>query len=56
MSGELDRVIGSHVEKVVSPDPFEARYTFTVDGEACTLTLDDDYAVAELTIRDAGSD
>ena len=56
MSGELDRVIGNHVEEVISADPFEARYTFKVEGEACTLTLDNDYAVADLTVHDAGSE
>jgi hypothetical protein len=56
MSGDLDRVIGNHVEEIVSADPFEARYTFTVDGEACTLTLDDGFAVVDLTVHDARSD
>jgi len=32
-------------EEVVSTDPFEGRFTFTVDGDSITLTVDDDLDV-----------
>lgn len=32
-------------EEVVSIDPFEGRFTFTVDGDSVTLTVDDDLDV-----------
>jgi len=36
-------------ETVVSTDPFEARFTFTVDDDALTLAVDDDLTVVEST-------
>jgi DNA-binding transcriptional ArsR family regulator len=35
-------------ETVLSADPFEARFTFTADGEALTLTVDDALNVVEV--------
>jgi hypothetical protein len=32
-------------EDVISVDPFEARFTFTIDGDAITLTVDEDLTV-----------
>jgi hypothetical protein len=49
---ELDRAIQAvahYDEEVVSTDPFEARLTFTVDGDSLTLTLDDNLSVVEVT-------
>lgn len=41
-------------EKIVSADPFEARFTFTIDEDAITLTVDDDLSVVNVTRHDAG--
>lgn len=36
-------------ETVLSIDPFEARFTFTADGDAITLTVDDALSVVDVT-------
>jgi len=36
-------------EEVLATDPFEAAFTFTADGDALTLTVDDDLAVVDAT-------
>jgi len=36
-------------ETVVSREPFEARFTFTVDGDAITLTVGDDLSVVDVS-------
>lgn len=36
-------------ETITSTDPFEARFTFTLDGDALTLTVDADLSVVEAT-------
>lgn len=36
-------------ETVVSTDPFEARFTFAVDGDAITLTVDDELSVVDVS-------
>jgi len=36
-------------EEILSADPLRARYTFTADGDALTLTIDDDLRVIEVT-------
>lgn len=36
-------------EELLSADPFEARFTFAVDGDELTLTVDDDLTVVEVT-------
>lgn len=48
-SSELDvyAVTGDYEEEVVSVDPFEARFTFTADGDSITLTVDDDLEVVD---------
>lgn len=38
-------------ETVLSVDPFEARFTFTVDGETLELTVNDEFSVIEATRR-----
>lgn len=35
-------------EEVLSVDPFAARFTFTIDGDAIELTVDDELAVTEV--------
>lgn len=42
-------VVTDYDEEVVSIDPFEARFTFTIDGDALTLTVDDDLSVVDVT-------
>jgi len=36
-------------ETVLSTEPFEARFTFTVDGDSLTLTVDDDLSVVDVS-------
>lgn len=45
----LFRVAGSYDEEIISVDPFKARFTFTVDDESLTMTVDDDFAVINST-------
>lgn len=42
-------VTGSYDEEIISTDPFKARFTFTVDEDAITLTVDDDLTVVAVT-------
>lgn len=35
-------------EEVIATDPFEARFTFTADGESITLTVDDTLSVVDV--------
>lgn len=46
----LFRVAGSYDEDIVSVDPFEAKFTFTVDDESLTVTVDDDFDVVDATL------
>lgn len=46
------RAIARYDEEVVATDPFEARITFTVDGDSITLTLDDTLSVTEVTLEE----
>ena len=43
------QAIAQYDEEVVSTEPFEARLTFTADGDSITLTLDEDLSVVEVT-------
>jgi len=43
------RTLGNYEEEVVSTDPFEARFTFTIDGDALALTIDEDLSVVDVT-------
>lgn len=36
-------------EEILSVDPFEARFTFTIEGDSITLTVDDELEVVEAT-------
>ena len=48
---------GAHLaaieESVRSTDPFEGRFTFTLDGDALVLTVEGDLSVVDVTRRDA---
>lgn len=48
------RALAQYDEDVVSTDPFEARLTFTVDGDSITFTLDNDLSVVDVTRTQAG--
>jgi hypothetical protein len=52
--GTALETLGNYDEEVVSADPFEARLTFTADGESITLTLDDDLSVSNVTRSQTG--
>ena len=43
------QAIAQYDEEVVSTEPFEARLTFTADGDSITLTLDEDLSIVEVT-------
>ncbi|MFD1512083.1 DUF7351 domain-containing protein [Halomarina rubra] len=43
-------------EEVLSTDPFEARFTFAVDGDTLSLRVGDDLAVVETTVDEAGGE
>jgi hypothetical protein len=43
----VDRVHMDYGEEVRSVDPFEARFTFSVDGDTLSLTVDDDLEVVD---------
>lgn len=42
-------VLDEYVEEVVSTDPFRGRFTFTIDDESLTLTVDEDLTVVDVT-------
>lgn len=44
--------IGSYGEEVLSTDPFEAEFTFTVDDDAITVAVDEDLTVEDVTDAD----
>ena len=50
-SSELDvyAVTGDYEEEVLSRDPFEARFTFTIGRDSITLTVDEDLEVVSVT-------
>ena len=41
--------IGDYEENVLSTDPFEARFTFSIDDDLLTLTVDEDLTVVDVT-------
>lgn len=43
------RAPAQYDEEVLSTDPFEARLTFSADGDSITLTLDDNRSVTDVT-------
>jgi hypothetical protein len=42
-----------YTEEVLSTDPVRFRFTFTLDGESVTLTVDDDLSVVDVSRHDA---
>lgn len=44
-----DAAVMDYDEELSSVDPFRARFTFTIDGDSLTLTVDDDLNVIEET-------
>jgi hypothetical protein len=46
------RALAEYDEEVVSCDPFEARLTFTAEGDSITVTLDDDLSVVDVTVEE----
>lgn len=49
----VDDVLMNYDEDVRSIDPFEAQFTFIVDGEALSLTVDDELSVRSATVGPA---
>jgi hypothetical protein len=50
------RALAEYDEEVISADPFEARLTFTVDGDSITVTLDDSLSVVDVTRSETSGD
>jgi len=48
-TGRVEAVHEEYEETVLSTEPFEARFTFDIDGERLTLRVDDDLEVVEAT-------
>jgi len=38
-------------EEIISVDPFEGRFTFTIDGDTITVTVDDDLDITDVDCR-----
>lgn len=49
---KLNTVHAEYAEEVLSTEPFEARFTFTIGDDALTVTVDDDLTVVETTRHD----
>ncbi len=45
------QALAHYDEEIVSTDPLEAKLTFTADGDAITLTLDEDLSVVDVTVE-----
>lgn len=45
----VQRVYSDFDEEILSTDPFNARYTFVVDADTLTLTVDENLSVVEVT-------
>lgn len=56
MAPEGFHVANLEREEVVSTEPFEAQFTFAIDGNAVTLTVDHDRSVVDATRRPAAPD
>lgn len=55
MAPEAFHVTNLEREEVISTEPFAARFTFTADDDAITLTVDDELAVVDVTRESAAS-
>lgn len=51
-SHRYPEVVWAPAEQVLSHEPFEARFTFEVDEESCSLTVDDTLSVIHVTTRE----
>lgn len=51
---DFRRVAIDYEEDLLSVDPFRANFTFTIDDDARTLTVDDDLNVIDITETDPG--
>lgn len=49
---KLTTVHGEYAEEVLSTEPFEARFTFTIADDALTLTVDDNLTIVDATRDD----
>ncbi|MEF8853449.1 MAG: hypothetical protein V5A28_13715 [Haloarculaceae archaeon] len=45
------QALAHYDEEIVSVDPLEAHLTFTADGDAITLTLDDSLSVVDVAVE-----
>jgi predicted amidophosphoribosyltransferase/DNA-binding transcriptional ArsR family regulator len=45
---EILKILDDYDEVIRSIDPFEAEFTFTIEGDAVTLTVDDDLTVVDV--------
>lgn len=48
-SADFYRATGNYEEELLSTDPFEARFTWSIDDDTLTLTVDDDLTVVDVT-------
>lgn len=51
----LMAVLDGYEEEVVSTDPFMGRFTFRIDDDAITLTVDEELCVVDVTRESAGT-
>ena len=52
----VSRVLNDYEERVRSPDPFRATFTFSVDGDELELTVDGDLDIVEAVERTGPAD
>lgn len=51
--GQFSTIVSSFEEEVRSVTPFEARFSYTIDGESLTLTVDEDLDVVDVARHEA---
>lgn len=49
ITGHIASVLRSTDEEILSAEPFKARFTFTIDGDTLSLTVDDELSVVDAT-------
>lgn len=52
-SERLRQLLAVYDEEVIDTDPFEARFTFTIDDDALTLTVDEEFTVVDVYRQDS---
>lgn len=52
-SERLRRLFSVYDEEIIDTDPFEARFTFTIDDDSLTLTVNEEFAVIDVTRQDS---